>query len=363
MNTLQSALCLLLGSAIPLAALFFFVRRAMRQLQVASAYGEVSRQLGLDVDTRGVSLQGHLGDRRIWIGEVMVGHGPERRMVTWGVLDLTRPLALGLVVRRRGRSLPLLRGRAAPDAAIGDPALDRLLHVQGDEPDRVRALFTPPVRQALRTLMDAWPEIAITDRAVRVHLSRPEASAERLHLLVSAMLGLAEALEAARAQVAAPSRLDEVVQNLRATAERLGLDLEPAFPALSGQLEGRRVLVAARRDQHGYSAVVRLWFRPHPATGLRLRPQTEPDGYWSVGQDIQFQDPGFDGRFVIKGWDPEQIRELLGPDARAALVELLALGAVAADDRCLDVEGVALEPGSCEAALSLATRVAERLGW
>ena len=34
----------------------------MRQLHVATAYGEVSRQLGLDVDTRGVSLQGHLDD-------------------------------------------------------------------------------------------------------------------------------------------------------------------------------------------------------------------------------------------------------------------------------------------------------------
>ena len=363
MDPLSSTLCLLLGSALPLTALWFFLARGMRQFQVSSAYGEVSRQLGLDVDTRGMSLQGHLGDRRIWIGEVMVGHGPERQMMTWGVLDLTRPLNLGFLVRRKGRTTRLLRGRSAPDAPIGDEELDRVLQVQGDEPGRVRAMFSPNVRQALRALMDVWPEVAITDRSVRVHMARPEASIERLQLLVSSMLGLAEALEEARKEVETPARLDAEVPAWTELAERMGLQIEPWIPAISGEFEGHRVLVSTRRQTDGYQAGLRLWFKAHDDTGLRLRLQNEPDGYWSVGQDIQIGDATFDDSFVIKGWDPQVIRDLLNDDARVALLELSEHGQPEVDDRCIDVEHIPLSVSELEQAIHAAVSLAKALGW
>lgn len=363
MDTLQSALCLLLGSALPLTALWFFLARGMRQFQVSTAYGEVSRQLGLDVDTRGMSLQGHLGDRRIWIGEVMVGHGPERRMMTWGVLDLTRPLNLGLLVRRKGRTTRILPHRKAPDAPIGDADLDRVLQVQGDEPSRVSALFAPEVRQSLRALMDVWPEVALTDRSVRVHLNRPEASVERLQLLVSSMLGVAEALEDARRDVDCPARLQFELPAWAAAAGRLGLEIEPWLPAMSGEMDGYRVVVATRRQTDGYQVGIRLWLGEHTQTGLRLRLQEGPDGYWSVGQDIQVGDPAFDGGFVIKGWDPETIRGLLGADARRALLDLAILGQPEVDDHCIDVEHISMDLDEVEQAVRAAVRVAKALGW
>lgn len=363
MDAVLQALCLLAAAALPLTALWIVVARGLRQLQVSSAYGEVSRQLGLDTDTRGLSLQGHLGDRKLWIGEVMVGHGPERRMMTWGVLDLTRPLGLGLLARRRGRTTALLRRGQAPQATVGDPDLDRAFEVQGDDPARIRGLFTPQVRQALRGLTDEWPEVALTDRAVRVHLARPEASTGRLQRLVASMLELAEALEAARREVEPPARLAPSVAEWSALGARLGLQVETWLPGLEGTLDGRRVQLNLRRNDGGYEAGLRLWFAAHRNTGIRLRKQLEPDGYWSVGQDIQIGDPAFDRAFVIKGWDPERIREMLDTDTRAALLALAEVGHPEVDDRGLYVEGIALTPERLEASAHAALGVARALGW
>lgn len=363
MDTVLQVLCLLLGSVLPLAAVWFVVARGLRQLQVASAYGEVSRQLGLDTDTRGLSLQGHLGDRKLWIGEVMVGHGPDRRMMTWGVLDLTRPLGLGLMARRRGRTTTLLRRAPTPEAAVGDPDLDRAFEVQGDDPARIRMLFTPQVRTALRGLIEEWPEVALTDRAVRVHLSRPESSVGRLQRLVASMLELAEALETARREVEPPARLAPSLAEWTTLAEKLELDLEPWLPGLAGQRDGRRVQLSLRRSDNGYEAGLRLWFLPHRATGIRLRKQLEPDGYWSVGQDIQIGDPTFDRAFVIKGWDPERIRELLDPTTRAALLALADVGHPEVDDRGIYVEGIDLTPARLVGSFEASEAVARAFGW
>lgn len=363
MDPIQSALCLLLGFAIPTTALFLILRRGMRQLSVSAAYGEVSRRLGLDVDTRGTSLQGHLGERRIWIGSVMVGHGPERQMMTWGVLDLTRPLGLGLLVRRKGRTTRILRRAPAPDAPIGDAELDRAFEVQGDDPGRVRALFTPAVRASLHQLMDSWPEIALTDRAVRVHLNAPETSTQGLENLVATMLGMADALESARREVPAPSRVLPDLPHWEALGRTLSLEVEPWLPALSGEFEGYRMLVSTRRSAAGYAVGLRLWFRPHRHAGLRLRQQTEPDGYWSVGQDIQVADQAFDAAFVIKGWDPQAIVELLNDEVRASLLALSEHGQPEVDDRCLYVEGLPRDPAVVEQATRDAVRVAKALDW
>src|SRR5690606_30664977 len=174
LDPLLPLVCLATGTALPLTALFLLVRRGMRQLQVAETYIEVARRLGLAADTRGLSLQGHMDDRRLWIGEVMVGHGPQRQLVTWGVVDLLRPLGLGIMFRRRGLSERLFRRSRAPEIDFDDPELARALEVRGDDRARVRALLTPAVRDALRALMARWPDVVVTDDSVRVHLKHPE---------------------------------------------------------------------------------------------------------------------------------------------------------------------------------------------
>ena len=71
MDSLLYFVCLLVGVALPVGFLWLIGRRAWRQLQVAEAYRIVARSLGLLVDTRGVSVHGHIdGATHIPMGEI-----------------------------------------------------------------------------------------------------------------------------------------------------------------------------------------------------------------------------------------------------------------------------------------------------
>ncbi len=352
-----------LGSAITVAGLFFFLRRGWRQLAVAEAYHTVARRLGLPADTRGLSLHGHLGEQRIWVGQVMVGHGPERTMVCWGVLDHERPLGLGLLLRRRGLSERLWRRARAPDVRLLDEELDRVLEAQGDEPHLVQALLDDEVRGQLLRILRKWRDLVVTDDAVRVSLRQPLASSEELQALVDDLRGLSAALTASRTAVAPPSALTDTVDQWTTLAERTTLTLLPAYPAAAGAVDGRRVGMWPVRTSTGFAADLTVVFRPHRSNGLQVLPQHGPDGYWSVGQDIQVGDPQFDSRFVIKGYDPEAVRELLGPDAREHLLALSAEGTLEVDDVRLRVSGVRLDPSTLEGLLQRALAAAAAMGW
>ncbi len=351
---------MMVGGALPLTVLFFLVNRGMRQLRVSSAYGEVARRMGLPVDTRGVSLQGHLGDRRIWIGEVMVGHGPDRQLVTWGVVDMDRALGLGLVIRRRGLSERLFRRRRGPEIRLGGE-LDRRVEIQADEPTRVRALLTPKVRLALESLMSRWPDVVVTDQSVRVHLPRPVASGVRLQGLVDAMIALADVIETARHDIEPPERLLPLRGDLSKLGDRLSLTCDPWLPALEGAVDGRRLLITPRRDGEGYSFDIRVYFPSPIDTGFRVTTQSSPDGYWSVGQDIQVGDEDFDASFVIKGYDPIKVVARLTPDVRAALLDIQADHAVEVDDRCLHIRRVEADISVVDAVAAKAKRAAAAL--
>jgi len=362
MDSVLPILCLALGSAIPVALLFFAVQRGVRQLAVAQAYAEVARRLGLEVDTRGVSLQGHLADRRVWIGQVMVGHGTDRHSTTWGVVDLDRPLGLGLLLRRRGLSERLFRRSRAPEATLSNADLARLVEARGDDPSRIRSLLTEEVQQTLAAVMRRWPDVVVTDHSVRVFLKKPEARGDRLQSLVDALLHLASTLEKARRDVDVPERLQAEASGWADLAGALNLDVEPWLPALSGTLEGHRVVLAIRRQSGGYAAELRLRFGAPSDIGLRIRPQVEPDGYWSVGQDIQVGDARFDAAFVVKGYDPLTVRETLNATARDALMVLAATGPVEVDDKYLLVRGLPLSPATLSDLLATALSVARAMG-
>jgi hypothetical protein len=363
LSAVTSLLCLLVGSALPTIGLAAVVRRGMRQLAVATAYADVARQLSLDVDTRGVSLQGHLGEQRLWVGEVMVGHGPDRRMHCWGVLDLERPLGLGLVLRRRGLSERLFRRPRGVRILAGDPDLDRRVEIDGDEPERVLALLRPEVRDALASILLRWRDLVVTDQSVRIYLGQPAARAEDLRDLVHGMRTLASALTTSRRAMPAPAALRGATHRWSVAAERLGLDLEEAFPGIAGTIDGRPVRVTPVRAGDGYASELRLGFRPHHRTGLRLRRQLEPDGYWSVGQDIQLADLPFDQRFVVKGYDPEYVRDLLNPEVREGLLALDAVGDLDVDDLRLYLGRLPIDPEALVPIVVQATRTADAMGW
>jgi len=339
-DVLSSFACLLVGVALPLAAVFLVVRRGWRQLAVADAYGEVSRRLGLPVDTRGVSLHGHVGDRRLWVGEVMVGHGPDRRMMCWGVLDLERPLGLGVLLRRRGLSERVFRRARSPEVILADPELERLLEVHADEPSHLREVLTDDVLASLKRLILRWRDVVVTDRAVRVHLAQPLTTTSELQELVDGLFQLAGVLHQARAAVAPPSTLQPWVERLTPIGQELTLDVDPNWPALAGGIDGHRVELFPQRSSDGHTFALRWMDATDRGLGLQVRPQLAPDGYWSVGQDIQFEDEAFDRAFVVKGYDPDAVRALLDADARAALVALREHGTLELDDQRLEIRGL-----------------------
>ena len=362
MDSLLPLLCLLLGIAIPLLVVGLVMRRGMHQLSAANTYRVVAERLGLSVDTRGISLQGHLDNRRIWIGGVMVGHGTERRTMTWGVVDLVRPLGLGLLVRRRGLSDRIFRRGRAPEIRLDDQELRRRLEVHGDAPEQVRRLLGPDVLAPLARLAARWPDVVLTDGSVRVHLKRPIAGPDSLHALVDAMLELARALEHARKRVAPPPRLATVAKAWEPLATDLGLELESWLPAMSGLRADRQVTVAAWRGERGYSATIRVGLRSGPELGLRIQPQRAPDGFWSVGQDIQLGDADFDNAFVVKGWDPITIRQVLDEETRETLLVAATSGELLVDDLQVRLRSVMLTPSEIRQAIRRCEDVAERLG-
>ncbi|HHO52673.1 MAG TPA: hypothetical protein ENK18_17825 [Deltaproteobacteria bacterium] len=362
MDALGSLLCLILGSAIPILLLFLLIRRGWRQLAVAEAYHNVSRRLGLPVDTRGVSLHGHLGEQRIWVGQVMVGHGPARQMLCWGVLDHERPLGLGLLLRRRGLSEQLWRRARGPEIQI-QPELERRLEAQGDEASRIRSLLDDEVRALLIRMLRRWRDLVVTDQSVRVHLKQPLVHTHELQTLVDDLRALSSALSSARAKLPPPTALADSTEGWAELAQRHGLELESAYPAAGGSVDGRKVRAGPVRTQKGYRAEIRLLFRPHRTHGLHLQPQIDPDGYWSVGQDIQVGEPSFDDAFVIKGYDPEAIRQLLSIEVREHLAALGAAGRLDIDDVRLHLSGIEIDPEVLDELLTHAVAAAVAMGW
>lgn len=356
MTAFQSLGCLLVGSSIPLGIVFLVLRRGWRQFGVADAYQQVARQLGLWADTRGISVHGQLGDRRIWVGEVLVGHGPNRRTETWGLVDLERPLGLGLRVARpglfrRGRGLPL------------QEEIARRLTATADDPQLGERLLGADVQAALARLVGTWRDVEVTDDVVRVRLAEPEASPARLRMLVDAMLDLAVRLEAARAELPAPASVVPSLPAWETLAAHLDLRFDPRYPALDAELAGRRVRAIARWTARGWRTDLRLWFRPHEATGLRIFAQRAPDGYWSVGQDVPLGDPDFDGLFVVKAWDPLWVAEALVPEARAALVALRDDTDLEVDDHAVVLRDLPNDPEGLPARLERMVALADALGW
>ncbi len=362
MDAVSSVGCLLIGIALPIGALAALVRRGTRQLAVSDTYGEISRELGLDVDTRGLSLRGHLAGQRIWVGSVMVDQGASRRQACWGVLDLDHPLGMGLVLRRKGLRDRLRRPKGPRVSLDGDP-LDRSIEVFGDDPERVKALLTAEVRAILVPLLERWTDLVVTDQTIRIHLPRPLARPAELRQLVADVRSMAKVLGVSRRALPPPQPLAARLGDWEALGRTLGLDVEPAFPGLTGELDGRAVRITPVRVSEGYATEVRVGFRPHARTGLRLRPQEEPDGYWSVGQDIQCGDPDFDRAFVVKGWDPDLVRGLLAPEVRSRLVGLLRHGRLDLDDLRLHLGHVRGEPAALLPVVRDAVDTAARLGW
>jgi hypothetical protein len=338
--------------AVPITFVALIARRARRQLSTAGAYREVAQALGLNVDTRGVSLHGVRDGRTLWVGEVLVGEGPERRTEVHGVVGLRRPLALGLELRRKAHRR---------EVALPVPAdLERALVAYSAWPDGLHRLWTGEVIEALRGLAERCPDLRISDAHVRVRMTRPPAHVAGLGSLVEQLEGVAAALEGARAAGPPAPATDAWLASWMDLADRYRLAIAPALPALSGALAGWPCEIGPVVRGGAWCARIAVHFSPDEDTGLRVGPQ-RPGVATVVGQDIRVGDPAFDQAFVIKGHDPEAVRDRLNAQVRGDLLALAALGEVSLDDHRLVVEGLNPAAHALERGLDLTERLVERL--
>jgi hypothetical protein len=324
-------LCLAIGLALPIAATVLVLRRARRQLATSSAYREVARGLGLEVDTRGVSLHGVRDGRVLWVGEVLVGHGPERRTEVHGVIALRRPLGPGVVIRRK-------RSRKDLGLPLGEPELEKALVARAHWAEGLDALLEAGGRAVLRGLLATTPRIDLTDARLRLRLKRPPAGRAALGALVEQLEQAAAALEAARAH--GPPVPAVLTWDWEGLARRHGLDLDRALPRLHGFLGGWPAEILPTLAGGRPRAWVAVRFAPAEDTGLRIHPQRQPDGDLREGQDIELGHPVFDAAFVVKGYDPEAVRARIDASVRRALLALHGWGIPALDDHQLIVDDV-----------------------
>lgn len=362
---MSSLLCVLVGIALTIGGLWLAARRALRPLSAASAYRNVAWRLGLDADTRGTSLRGLLDGRPVFVGTVTELHGHKRSTEHRAVIHLGLPLGLGLHIRpRRRRMTDRFRRRAhLQGLRTGNQELDALVEVAAADPDRARALLDDTVCEHLLQLFQRRPDSEVSDHWIHVQLRQPITRERTLTQVIEQLDRLARALETSRRAVPIAPELETVLPAWRDLSAELGLQLDPHLPELAGQWGGHPLTIRCSRVEDGYRADIRLTFTEHPPKGLRVYPQTAPDGFWNVGQDIQFGEPDFDAAFVIKGYDPRTIRQLCNAEARVALLALAGYGTLDVTDHRVELTHVPLSPSSLRRVVGHVDELARALGW
>lgn len=353
MSPLVALLGIVIGALLTVVAGGYAVRRGLRPGWTAAAYRDAAMALGLDADSRGVGISGYVGERRLWIGEVVEGAS----LRVEGRVSFERPLGLGLVIERGARRSRLLR-RRPQTVGTGDAALDRELVVSGDDADRIHAWMTGPVREALASLLGRAATLTVTDDELTVGLASPPTSRAEIVGLAEGLLLAADAFAAARLTLPPPPALAAAVSRWSAFAAELGLTFDPAGPTLSGKVGDLAVVIGAGRVDEGYAAYVHVRLAPHPEIGLVIRPQD----HTTEGQDLLVGEPIFDERFEIKGYDPDAVTRRLDPAVRQRLLALADEGELRIDDRTLLVDHLPLSPEALARVLTLAVDAARALG-
>lgn len=349
----------MVGVVLTLACLGMLVRSGLRPMAAASAYRNAAWRLGLDADTRGLSVQGFLEGRNLYLGQVVTPTSDHPTGTVRGVLELAVPMGLGLRIQSHRRSW---RRQRQEQEGTGDGEFDQRLTVRAINEERANLLLTEPVRECLRALASRTTQVDVSDHWIRVQLARPFTSDHALLSLIEDLRRTADALEQARLDLPCPPQLEDGVAAWASLAKRLGLELYPHIPAIDGTFEGYEVRIHSSLGPSGFRADLRLAFPTHRTLGLRIEVQDGPDGFWSVGQDIQFGDQRFDEAYVIKGYDPAAIRATLGPEARAAILDISS-GTMVVRDPYIEVLDLPTDPATLEQVLRQTVVVARAIRW
>jgi hypothetical protein len=268
---------------------------------------------------------------------------------------LRKPLGYGLTVRSKKRK------RTGGGIHTGDDAFDKLYASNAVQVDATKALLNPEIRNAAIQLHSLCADVDVSDEIIRIKLSSPERNADKLGRIVQSMEYLADLLENQRATIGTTDDLDETALQWHAYADSSEFVFDAAYPSLTQVADWGTMTVAPRWMHSEFVAEIRIHFNDIKDTGFRLTPQRGPSVPWLTGQDIQVRDTSFDKAFVIKGYNPGNVRNRLHAEARTALLDLLKAGPFEVTDHWLRIPNAPIEMHALKRVLQQAQKVAEIL--
>lgn len=316
------------------------------QLATAHTYRSVAEQLQLPPDTRGASLHGFVMGRRVWVGPQTRRTGSERLIAA---VALAQPLGVGLTIQRESRWHYLKSRVSSLRVKAHVRQKPALLAITSTYPGVTKEVLDTPTRETLERMALRWPGLRITDYTVRVHLNHPIILQSTLHQLVLDLCRIANILEARRIASQPPPYAAALTSDWNRIAPAYNLTLEPNVPVLLGKLSDANLTVAP--NAHGRTATINLVRNSPSDIGLLVSDQRRTDVANIAGQDIEIGEPLFDDAFIIKGYDPDQIRTLLDDTTCATLLRLKQISRVRIDDHALTLRNISVQSTTIAAAV------------
>lgn len=261
--------------------------------------------------------------------------GEQVRLVVHSRLD--PPLDLGLTMRRNELTLNL-----PGKVTTGSDDLDSEFTVKGDDPSRVRELFTEDLAGHLFALHRAALDLWVHDRGCEISDKHGFALDEAW--VIRAAEGAARTvalLDASRAKLRAAAPFAAHAEALSTFAAARDLTFTSTPLTVAGLLDGRPIRLGSERtSRNRYHLTARASFES--ALGLRLSVQRREffdrlSAMFGV-QGLRVGDAAFDRRFLVEANPPEAARivALFDREARLALLALdERIGPLTLDDRAV----------------------------
>ena len=232
--------------------------------RVRVAWREAATRLGLELDPWELRLQGRLDGHRVHVVVHVrkVYHKGRTREVaeTRFALRFERPLPVSLRLRLQSAVDSLKAMFGFSDLELGDPSFDRLVKVQGESAQEIRAFLDAERRHAVASFLEAHPSGQIDDQAIQVVRYGYVRSPEHVVTIAEAMRQLASALTTGRppdaeavtgaGPASPPLRRPPVAAETEAPAEAPATPLTPELlPPMPAWMAEQAVRLQPDEDQ------------------------------------------------------------------------------------------------------------------
>ena len=236
------------------------------------------------------------------------------------------PLKCGINIRRAGGISKFFGSVFGErDIQIGIPSFDRDFRVDGINPDQLVRLVQPIEARGLLSADHANGfMVSLSDSVVRLEASGIVVDHTILDPPITAAVALYRAVhEAWRALPPSPEEL-RITPSWQEAANRWGLSFDARSMTLLGNVDAIAVRCEVVLEGESYSTMMSASFEPPLGVDLELKTQSALSTITKVfgSQDIEVGDHLFDKKYVVKGKDPERVKQIFSSTAREGIIML-----------------------------------------